>query len=324
MPDQKAILQYRVGGLLYTPAIHAGIADKLKSHAYPCLTSMAFCLEDSIQDSALAEAETELKATLKAIRARNIPAHQMPLLFARIRSPQHLEHIHKLLEEEECLLTGYILPKFDLTNGAEYVSLFRHLNSIRERALFMMPILESRMIADIQSREASLMGIKEVVDPISDYVLNIRVGGNDFSNLYGLRRAVYQNIYEIGVIRDILVDIINVFASDYVVSGPVWEYFGQGQEEPWARGLQQELELDRLNGFIGKTAIHPAQLPVIYNSLKVKRADFEDAKKILDWSEGGFAVAKSADGSRMNEVKCHTKWAERVLALGQIYGIVEG
>ncbi len=317
------MLQYQVGGLLYTPAIHAGIADKLKNNAYPSLTSMAFCLEDSIQDSALAEAEMDLKATLKAIHEKSIPDNQMPLLFVRIRNPQHLNRIHKQLGLEESLLTGYILPKFDMTNAEEYAGIFKRLNSERERTLFMMPILESRMIADIQSRETALIGIKGAVDQVSDYVLNIRVGGNDFSNLYGLRRAVHQNIYEIGVIRDILVDIINVFASDYVVSGPVWEYFGQDQEDSWAQGLRRELELDRLNGFIGKTAIHPSQLPIIYNSLKVKRADYEDAKKILDWPADGYAVAKSADGSRMNEVKCHTKWAERILSLGQIYGILE-
>ena len=62
-------------------------------------------------------------------------------------------------------------------------------------------------------------------------VLNIRVGGNDFSNMYGLRRNINQNIYEIGVIRDILVNIINVFGADFVVSGPVWEYFGSDANE---------------------------------------------------------------------------------------------
>lgn len=90
--------------------------------------------------------------------------------------------------------------------------------------------------------------------------MNIRVGGNDFSNLYGLRRNEHQNIYEIGVIRDILANIINVFADTYVVSGPVWEYFKKGSDTAWEKGLRKEIELDLLNGFIGKTCIHPSQL----------------------------------------------------------------
>lgn len=322
--NDKTLLQYRVGGLLYVPAIRPGIADKLCAEAYPALTSVAFCLEDSIQDSALAEAEKNLAETLRTIREKSVPEHQLPLLFVRVRTPKHLRHVHTLLGEDEELLTGYILPKFDTGNGEEYAQLIRTYNHGREHTLFMMPILESRMIADIQSRERALIDIKSILDGIHDFVLNVRVGGNDFSNLYGLRRAVHQSIYEIGVMRDILVDIINVFSLDYVVSGPVWEYFGQSSDEPWAWGLRKELELDRLNGFIGKTAIHPVQLPTIYDSLKVLRADYEDAKKILNWTSDGFAVAKSADGSRMNEVKCHTRWAQRILTLGQIYGVLEG
>ena len=129
-----------------------------------------------------------------------------------------------------------------------------------------MPILESKTIADVGDRVNNLLIIKRHLDGIRDYVLNIRVGGNDFCNLYGLRRSETQNIYQIGVIRDTLVDIINIFSSDYIVSGPVWEYFGKDYSEPWAIGLRKEIEMDRLNGFIGKTAIHPSQIPIINES----------------------------------------------------------
>ena len=120
----------------------------------------------------------------------------------------------------------------------------------------------------------------------------------------------------------IFTDIINVFAADYVVAGPVWEYFGT-ENGQWSEGLCEEIELDRLNGFIGKTAIYPSQLPFIYNSMKVSRVDYDDAVKILDWNLIDYGVAKSADDSRMNEVKCHKKWAIRIVSLGKIYGIKE-
>ena len=187
-----------------------------------------------------------------------------------------------------------------------------------------MPILESKTVADIGNRVDILWAIKHHLDAVHEYILNVRVGGNDFSNMYGLRRTETQNIYQIGVIRDILVNIINVFASDYVVSGPVWEYFGTDDSQPWAIVLRREIELDQLNGFIGKTAIHPSQLPIIYESLKVRRCDYDDASSIVNWSAGGLAVAKSQDGQRMNEVKCHYKWAQRILMLAGIYGIREG
>lgn len=316
------LLPYRVGGLMYTPAISTSIAGKIRDRAYPCLTSLALCLEDSIADDALPAAEAQLKATLAEVMHSTAVEHR-PLLFVRVRTPQHMRHVHALLGEAADVLTGYILPKFDLSNAAQYVALLAEINRPRRDKLYIMPTLESGMVADAGSRLDSLSRLKAMLDPIRDSILNIRVGGNDFSNLFGLRRKVTQTIYDIGVIRDILTDIINVFSREYVISGPVWEYFGKQADEPWEKGLRRELELDLLNGFVGKTAIHPSQLPVIFAGLKVSREDYEDAQAILSWNRESYAVAKSAGGTRMNEVKCHTRWAEKIDCLGRIYGIVE-
>ena len=312
---------YRVGGLLYTPALTENIAEKLISHSISNLTALALCLEDSISDDSLEQAEIQLKRTLVILKDSGA---ELPLLFVRIRSVEHLEKIHTFLGETESIITGYVLPKFDLTNCESYCQKVREYNVGRKNRLYIMPILESKTVADIGNRVDILWAIKHHLDEVHEYILNVRVGGNDFSNMYGLRRTETQNIYQIGVIRDILVNIINVFASDYVVSGPVWEYFGTDNSQPWAIGLRREIELDQLNGFIGKTAIHPSQLPIIYESLKVRRCDYDDATSIVNWSAGGLAVAKSQDGKRMNEVKCHYKWAQRILMLAKIYGIREG
>ena len=317
---ERSKLQYMVGGLLYSPAVNEGLASKINNNTISCLTSVAICLEDSIRDEALGEAEQTLCNTLKTVKEGELTEDKLPLIFIRVRTPEHMEHVHRLIGSYSDMITGYILPKFDLSNCETYKNIILNINENRNDPIYIMPILESKITADIQNRTDTLLKIKESIDEIHDYVLNVRVGGNDFSNLYGLRRGTDQNIYQIGVIRDILIDIINVFASDYVVSGPVWEYFGTNEADPWAEGLRQELELDRLNGFIGKTAIHPSQLPIIYESLKVKKADYNDAINILGWDSQSFGVGKSFDGSRMNEVKCHAKWAKRIAALGEIYG----
>ena len=321
MTRNETWLPYQVGGLLYAPAIHPDLADKLADNAYPFLTALALCLEDSIQSEAVEEAEGALCATLAAIRARR--SERLPLLFVRVRNPAHLLHLHARLHEEEDMLCGYILPKFDGSNAADYVAACKTINAGRETPLYVMPTLESRVVADIGTRAAELLDIRQHLDSVREYVLNVRVGGNDFCQLYGIRRSATQSIYDIGVIRDILVNILNVFGADYVVSGPVWECFGDEPNGLWAAGLRSELALDRLNGFVGKTAIHPSQLPLIYESLQVTRADYDDALGILNWTPKLLGVAKSTDRSRMNEKSCHTKWAERVLALGQIYGIRE-
>ena len=318
---EKKKLQYMVGGLLYMPAFQQNIVDKLERSAFEALTSIAFCLEDAIADDALADAEESVRCILAEIKER-IPQEKRPLIFVRVRTPEHLLRLSREFGGLVELLTGFLLPKFDTGNAAEYARAIRELNIGREKCLYILPIIESACVADLRTRREELTRLREIIDGVKEYVLNIRVGGNDFSNLYGLRRPAHLTIYDVGIVRDILTDILNIFAQDYVVSGPVWNYSGP-KKEVWADGLRRELELDRLNGFIGKTAVHPQQLPYIYDSLKVSRTDYEDSKLLLDWRVGKLGVCKSADGSRMNEVKCHRRWAERIHILGKIYGIRE-
>ena len=319
--DEKERLKYSIGGLLYAPGMNRKVPQKVKNGSFPFLTSLAFCLEDTIQDDCLEEAEQILKEVLGELA--EIDEKKRPLVFVRIRTPEHMRHIIDLYKDYSDIISGYLLPKFDLSNMNDYISCIKKVNAGKDKITYIMPILETRMIADVATRIGTLTKIKESLDTIKDYVLNVRVGGNDFCNLYGLRRAASQTIYDIGVIRDIFVDIINIFASDYVVSGPVWEYFGAECDGVWDKGLARELELDRINGFIGKTAIHPSQLPIIYESLKVSRSDYEDAMKILGWDKGPLGVAKSEGGNRMNEVKVHGKWAKKISILADIYGIKE-
>ena len=313
-------LAYSLGGLLYAPATNRDIAAHILRHDWPCLTSVSLCLEDSIQDAALPEAEAQLKETLRTLRASG---ERLPLLFVRVRNPEHFRHVHNFLGPETDVLTGYIFPKFDLTNADHYLGTLKIINLDRPDVhLYGMPIIESRMMARLDMRREALHRLRKIIDESREDVLNIRVGGNDFCNLYGLRRNVRHSIYDIGVVRDILIDILNVFSEDYVVSGPVWEYYGADENAPWADGLRRELVLDRANGFIGKTAIHPSQLPLIWESLQVTQEEYDDALQILSWNDAVKAVAGSRHG-RMNEVKCHTNWALKIRQRAEIYGIRE-
>ena len=101
----------------------------------------------------------------------------------------------------------------------------------------------------------------------------------------------------------------------------MWEFFSSDNDE-WKCGLRNELKLDRLNGFIGKTVIHPKQIPVVNEMFKVTSKDYEDAKTILNWDTSGLQVGKSFGGERMNEVRTHYNWAKKTLLLAELYGIV--
>ncbi|MBO5287495.1 MAG: HpcH/HpaI aldolase/citrate lyase family protein [Clostridia bacterium] len=320
--ENEEFLPYKVGALLYIPATNESIADKIISGAICDLSSICLCLEDSIADGAVGGAENQLLITLEKIKESRISKEKLPLIFVRIRSPKHLETLYPKLGDKISVLTGFVLPKFDMSNANDYLKLFKRFDKDGNR-LYAMPTLESGAVATLEKRVRSLARIKKTLDRHKKYILNVRVGGNDFSQIFGIRRKIDQNIYQSGIIRNILTDITSTFASDYVVSGPVWEYFGENNELEWQQGLIREQELDFLNGFIGKTAIHPSQIPVIRECLRVTRDDFNDALTILDWNDEKKGVGKSAGQKRMNEVKTHTKWATRVYIMGKIYGIRE-
>ena len=93
----REILQYKVGGLLYMPAFQKNIVKKIAENRLPHLNSAAFCLEDSIQDNSLDEAEKSLKIILNQLE--NL--ENLPLIFVRIRSPRHLELFHDKIFRED-------------------------------------------------------------------------------------------------------------------------------------------------------------------------------------------------------------------------------
>lgn len=327
----KDKLRYSVGGLLYMPALRNDIAEVVCEKKYNNLTSICICLEDSIADSSLLLAEVHLKETLKCIsriilsESHEFSQQDLPLIFVRVRNASHLLHIHATMKAEvndyENIVRGYVLPKFDTTNMIEYLNVTDDINKGKNENdyMYVMPIFETKQIIDIRTSVVCLGQLKEELDK-RDYILGIRIGGNDFSNLYGVRRMIDQTIYDNRIISNALCNIMNIFGRKYVVSAPVWEYFDTGRGDEWKRGLRNELDKDRINGFIGKTVIHPSQLELVRCSLMVDRCDYEDAVAILQDSDKKFGVHKSQAG-RMNETKVHINWAKKILVMADIWGI---
>lgn len=321
---KKELLQYCVGGLLYMPATNVKIAEKIIKNTYPRLKSMVLCLEDSIGDTRVEEAENCVKKILeilyKALSDKRLTLNQIPLIFIRVREPGHLTRILKRCKKNvvNSILTGVVFPKFAPSNAVDYINEF---NEIQKQGyhLYMMPILESKEIIYKQNRIENLLKIDDLLKPISEKVLNIRIGAADFSGIYGVRRDTDNTIWDLKLISDCIIDILNVFVRNYIVSGPVWESFGKDESEEWAEGLKRELKKDRLNGIIGKTCIHPSQLKLVQEALTVSKKDFEDAVGVLGMSSDIIGVEKS--NNRMNEVKTHYNWARKIVCLANIYGV---
>lgn len=324
--SEKDFLQYALGGLMYSPAHNSGIAQMLIQRKYSHLRSLALCLEDAIADGteelALLQLEKTFSDLNNYVQQNDNAVKDMPYIFVRVKYPQQMQRVFDIVGNNG-LLKGFIFPKFSRNDAHEYLGMLSQINSESDHVIYGMPIIESSYAADAAGRLNELTALKSMTDECRELILNIRIGGNDFCSLYGIRRGINETIYDIRVISDIISDIVNIFGKDYVISAPVWEYFSQGKGSSlkWADGLRREASLDILNGLTGKTAIHPSQLPVIDDALSVTADDYNDAVSILNWNDDILAVSKSSSGGRMNEQKVHGNWARKILIRSAVYGV---
>ena len=314
------IIYYSVGALMYCPANNKSIIKNLIDEKFGTKYSLAFCLEDTINDDAVEEAERDLISTLRTIyTSHKDMTFYLPKIFIRVRNAEQIDKILSNIGDARDIVVGFNLPKFNAEYGSKYISEILSANRKYNKKFYIMPILESEMLTDLQYRVKYLYDIKKLLDEVEELVLNVRVGGNDLSHAFGLRRHSFETIYDVKAVADVLIDILTVFSKDYIVSGAVWEYYNG---ENWDEGLKKELQKDMISGFVGKTAIHPKQIDVINNACKVFKEDLEDAKLILGWDLNSHSYVKgSTNNSRMNEYKTHYRWAERIKYLAEYYGV---
>lgn len=347
------------------PATRSEVAEEIKNGKHEGLTTVILDLEDAIGDQQVGQAEQslaqQLLQLLSYVRTGMMSEQQLPLLFVRVRSVEQLERLLNGLGESLSLLTGFVLPKFSSDNGRAYFALIAEYNrSMHTGAgnennmpvLYGLPILESSKIIYRETRWKELLSIKEILDEYQEYVLNVRIGATDFSSLYGLRRSPDITIYEIAVIRDCIADIINLFGrvgSNYVISGPVWEYFSHRERvfKPQLRvspfedalgkpgrhlrmdfisdavdGLIREVMMDKENGIIGKTIIHPSHIKPVHTMYAVTHEEYMDALEIVERNDGSLGVFKSTYANKMNEIKPHLNWAHRIINRSKVYGVL--
>lgn len=346
--------KYALGATLYMPAGREDFSSIILNNKYPEMNSLVLCLEDATRDEEVKSSELEvlkgLTSIQESISSGRTSVRNLPLIFIRIRNAEHLSSFAQSLEPFRNLVSGFVLPKFDEKNGYAYVECIDKINSNTGRKYWFMPILESESIIFSETRKAALHAIKDILDPYEDYILNIRIGATDFCSHFGIRRGKDVTIYQIQVVSECITDILNFFArskSSYVVSGPVWEYFPNNLRllKPLLRstpfndflgvegldfrkklieynldGLIREIVLDKENGFIGKTVIHPSHLIMVNSLYVVTHEEYLDACEIIEGSASG-GVLKSAYENKMNEIKPHTQWAKKIMKRADVYGV---
>ncbi|MCM1424840.1 MAG: HpcH/HpaI aldolase/citrate lyase family protein [bacterium] len=346
---ERDVLQYCLGATMYMPGTK-DFSEKILHGEMPGLTSMVFCFEDACPEGQVEEAERNvihvLDVLASALEEGSLSYENLPLIFCRVRSQeQFIRFASQLTGHHVKALTGINFPKFNAHNGNVYMFYLKQLNEKFGEILYGMPIIEDPEVAFKESRMTELMGIREILDKYKEIVLQVRVGATDFSSCFGVRRGVDYSIYDILPVREILSDIINVFGrdNDYVISGPVWEYFRASKEMMFSSlpshsiedcilkripivnseidGLLREVILDKANGFVGRTVIHPTHIKYVNALQAVTKEEYDDAVNILRKDGGG--VFKGQGGNKMNEVKPHTTWANKIYMRSRAYGVIE-
>ncbi len=314
------ILYYSVGALLYCPANRKSIVDSITSEKFGTKFSLALCLEDTIHDNFVEEAERILIDSIhKIFISYERQSFFLPKIFIRVRNPKQITYLTKAFGSSIEMITGFIIPKFTIDNAKEYIQAIIKGNEAAKKSLYMMPIYENSSIVDLRKRFDILYHLKDILSKVEEHVLNIRVGGNDLCHIFGFRRNCDESIHKIKPISNIFSDIVTVYGMDYVISGPVWEYYSGYH---WKEGLLEEIGDDKLCGFIGKTVIHPNQISVVNEAYKVSENDFHDAKAILNWNPDTNAfVSSNLAKERMNEYKTHSHWAKQTLYLAEAFGV---
>ena len=98
--------------------------------------------------------------------------------------------------------------------------------------------------------------------------------------------------------------------AGFRLTAPVFEYFRDHEV------LQAEFQRDLQHGLVGKTAIHPSQIPIIHQALKVDSVDYEAAKRILEDSSPAVFEFEGA----MCEPATHHHWAVQVMERAKHFG----
>lgn len=333
-----------LGGTLYIPATRPEIAKDLRKQSDRGVISTVVCLEDSVADAELAHAERNAVCQLRSFAQEGCDG---PLVFVRVRSPEQIPMLMDELGEHSHVLSGFVIPKFTSRSADPYLDAVRAASQQVGRTMLLMPVLESPELAFAENRARNLLDIKTILDDVREHVCAVRVGATDLSAAYGLRRGRDLTVWDVRAVADVIADIVNIFGrsdgTGYVVTGAVWEHYANEERlfKPLLRqspfdehkavqlraellrgdldGLLREITLDKANGIMGKTVIHPTHVAAVHGLSVVTHEEFADATDILG-TQGGGATASSYR-NKMNEAKPHSAWARRTMQRAAAFGV---
>ncbi|OXI21559.1 citrate lyase [Burkholderia sp. AU15512] len=296
----KTLSPFALGATLYMPATRSDILDVVSGTRFPELRSLVVCLEDAVAAIDVDSALANLRALLMNIDARGGRAESGPLLFVRPRDAAMAAVLNDwpLMKHVD----GFVVPKLTLQSLSSWE------NAVSRPDLYLMPTLET---ADVYDPGAMVELGSALKANLNRRIIALRIGGNDLMGCLGLRRNPATTLYStpLSYVIPMLAGIMG--AQGFALTAPVFEQLATPHL------LNEELELDIAHGLVGKTAIHPSQIRIIQEALRVSLEDFNCATLIVN--DAAPAVFKHNDA--MCEPATHYKWAVNILERAKWHGV---
>ncbi|MGV8842948.1 MAG: HpcH/HpaI aldolase/citrate lyase family protein [Pseudomonas sp.] len=291
---------YALGATLYMPATREDLLEVVFGEKISGLRSLVVCLEDAVAELDVNVALSNLQCLLEDIHARGGRPGEGPLLFVRPRTAEMAARLNDwaLIRHVD----GFVLPKLTLNNLRAWEA------AVASSPLCLMPTLETPEVFDpgamSELRAALLEGGAE-------RIIALRIGGNDLMGCLGLRRNPRTTLYATPMSYVIAMLSGIMGSAGFALTGPVFE---QLDNLPL---LEEELALDIAHGLVGKTAIHPLQIPIIHRALQVCPEDLLAAQLMLQ----AEAPAVFQFNGSMCEPATHSKWARGIVERARWHGV---
>jgi len=275
---------------LFVPGVRPDLFDK----AWAGLAdAVSFDLEDAVADARKAEARGNVAGFLQS-RARG---SGMPLAIVRTNAPASPEFEADLAAVLPAAPDLVNLPK---TDSADDVRAAVARIEAQERALGLAP--SAGLLLNIETPRA--LRNAAAIATAHPRVAGLQLGLGDLFEPNGIRRDVSAHVQAVMLQVALAAAEAGVFACD-----GAWADLGDDA------GFQREAQLARELGFVGKSCIHPRQVPLAHAVFSVDADELARAQRVVDGAAEARRDGKAVcvvDG-RMVDAP-YLRRAERVLA----------
>ena len=261
--------------------------------------ALSFDLEDAVDEQRKDMARAELAKFL-----RSLPPNTGKVIIVRVNG---LDTPHFERDIEAIVGTGVDMVNLPKPESPDDIRACASAMQKAERKARAEPV---DILANIESPRALRLAAE--IGGASPRVVGLQVGWGDLIEPLDIDR------YDPAVIRQLLVQV-RLAAGE----AGVWAYDGAYANIRDPDGYRREAEVARRLGFLGKSAIHPSQVPIANDVFRPTDDEIAHSLKVVEAAEA--AAAKGIGAFTVNGKMVDAPFvrrAEAILALARKLGLI--